>query len=163
MTRLLFLPNDQTFLWLESDQPAKEVVEAVLMGYWVPPEPYGTALADLAEERPLYAFQQGNLVVIATTVPLDLESRVVAAASAKARAADLMLTPRQHDVLQCLAEGLTTKQIALRLGLRPRTIAMHVAALKKRLGTTTRAQSVGRAAALGLCKPGNFTSARPMA
>lgn len=156
MTRLLFLPNDQTFLWLDSDQPAGEVIEAVLAGYWVPPEPYGTALAELSQEQPLKAFRQGSLVVITTTRPLNLKSKAVAAASA-AQAADLMLTPRQHDVLQCLAEGLTTKQIALRLGLRPRTIAMHVAALKQRLGTTTRAQSVGRAAALGLCKPGNFT------
>ena len=160
MTRLLFLPNDQTFLWLDSDQPADEVVEAVLAGYWVPPEPYGTALAELSHERLLYAFQQGNLVVITTTQPLDLESKAVAIAS-RERASDLMLTPRQHDVLQCLAEGMTTKQIALRLGLRPRTIAMHVAALKQRLGTTTRAQSVGRAATLGLCKPGNFSHSHP--
>ncbi len=157
MTRLLFLPNDQTFLWLDSLIPAEEVVEAVLAGQWAPPEPYGAALAQLKHEQPFQAFQQGSLVVITTTQPLDLEMRAVAGQASS----DMMLTPRQHDVLQCLAEGLTTKEIAFRLGLRPRTVAMHIAALKNRLGTATRAQSVGRAAALGLCRPGIFNRPRP--
>lgn len=154
MTRLLFLPNDQTFLLLESALPAGEVVEAVLSGQWAPPEPYSTVLVEMEQEQPFQAFQQGSLVVITTTLPLDLKAKTVAAPASDQRSTDLVLTPRQQDVLQCLAEGLTTKEIALQLGLCPRTIAMHVAALKRRLGASTRAQSVGKAAALGLCKPG---------
>lgn len=160
MTRVLFLPNDQTFLLLDSPFPAEEVVEAVLAGQWAPPEPYGTALALLPHEEALHVFQQGDLVVITTIQPLELESRTIAARASLGRASDLMLTTHQQDVLQCLAEGLTTKEIALRLDMRQRTVAQHIAELKKRLGAVTRAQSVGRAAALGLCKPGNFRRSR---
>ena len=91
-------------------------------------------------------------MVITTERPLNLEKRAVGTLSTPDKKPEIQLSRRQHQVLQGLAEGLTTKQIALRLGLRPRTVAMHVASLKKRLGATTRAQSVGRAAALGLCK-----------
>jgi DNA-binding NarL/FixJ family response regulator len=35
------------------------------------------------------------------------------------------LTPRQREVLQLLAEGLSTKQVALRLGRSVKTIEMH--------------------------------------
>jgi len=153
MTRLLFLPNDQTFLLLDSPFTAREVVEAVRSGSWVPPEPYSTFLAR-QQEQPLLAFQQGSLVIITTTQPLDLETKAVAAPASPRRSSDLLLTPRQHDVLQYMAEGMTTKEMALRLGVCIRTVAMHVAAIKQRLGASTRAQIVGRAAVLGLCKPG---------
>ena len=39
------------------------------------------------------------------------------------------------------------------MGLKPRTVKMHIAALKTRLGASTRAQSVGVAAKLGLLNP----------
>ncbi len=62
MTRLLFLPTDQTFLWLDSLIPAEEVVEAVLGGQWGAAEPYGAALAQLISMNSRYqAFQQGSL------------------------------------------------------------------------------------------------------
>ena len=160
MTRILFLPNDQTFLLLDSPFSPKRVIAAVKAGQWAPPEPYGLALAKLSarsgRRELLQAFQQNNLVVITAARPLELDEHADNAAS-PGQPDDLQLTRRQQEVLQCLAEGLTTKQIALRLGLRPRTIALHVAGLKRSLGTTTRAQSVGRAAALGLCRPGNFS------
>ena len=152
MTRLLFLPNDQTFILLESPLPAEEVVESVYREEWLPPEPYGSSLMQLPEAGPLHAFRQGSLVVITTERPLNLQRRAVATLSIPEKEPDVQLSRRQHQVLQGLTEGLTTKQIALRLGLRPRTVAMHIASLKKRLGAATRAQSVGRAAALGLCK-----------
>jgi DNA-binding NarL/FixJ family response regulator len=60
------------------------------------------------------------------------------------------LSPRQAQVLQGLFKGLTTKEIAFQLGLKPRTVKMHIAALKNRFGANTRAQSVGIAAKLGL-------------
>jgi DNA-binding CsgD family transcriptional regulator len=158
MTRILFLPNDQTFLLLDSSLPAKEVIEAVLCGQWAPPEPYSAFLAELQHEQPLLAFRQGSLVIVTTTQPIDLEAKTVAAPGSLQRSSDLVLTRRQQDVLQCLAEGMTTKEIAIQLDLHPRTIAMHVAALKRRLGASTRAQSVGRAAALGLCRPEKRTT-----
>lgn len=154
MTRLLFLPNDQTFLLLESPLPAGAVIDSVHTGQWTPPEPYGSLLSELKPSVVLQTFQQGTLVVITTSRPVDLDGEALLNRTRGAHSTANFLTDRQSDVLQYLTEGLTTKEIALRLGLQPRTVLMHVAALKRRLGASTRAQSVMRAASLGLCKTG---------
>jgi len=44
-----------------------------------------------------------------------------------------VLTPRQLEVLQLVAEGYSTKQIALKLGISARTVEAHRARLTKRL------------------------------
>lgn len=44
------------------------------------------------------------------------------------------LSPRQREVLQLVAEGCTTKQVAQKLGLSPKTVEAHRTALMKRLG-----------------------------
>jgi DNA-binding NarL/FixJ family response regulator len=43
------------------------------------------------------------------------------------------LTPQESRVLQLIAEGLTTKEIALRLGISPRTVETHRANLMEKL------------------------------
>ena len=45
-----------------------------------------------------------------------------------------MLTPRQREVLQLIAEGLTTKEIASRLDLSMKTVETHRTELMQRLG-----------------------------
>ena len=45
-----------------------------------------------------------------------------------------MLTPRQREVLQLIAEGHSTKEIALRLGLSIKTVETHRAQVMERLG-----------------------------
>lgn len=50
------------------------------------------------------------------------------------------LSPREREVVTCLAQGLSSKQIALRLGLSPRTIDMHRARLRQKLGVRSTAQ-----------------------
>jgi len=44
-----------------------------------------------------------------------------------------LLTPRQHEVLQMVAEGYSTKQIALKLGISAKTVETHRAQLTERL------------------------------
>jgi DNA-binding CsgD family transcriptional regulator len=61
-----------------------------------------------------------------------------------------LLTARQQDVLQLLANGLTNKEAADRLHLSPRTVEMHVAALLDRLNCRTRAEAIHRAVELKL-------------
>jgi DNA-binding NarL/FixJ family response regulator len=56
------------------------------------------------------------------------------------------------EVLHGLAEGLTTRQIAVRLGVTPRMVQYHVSEIKRRLGARSRAQSVSRAQALGMVR-----------
>jgi DNA-binding NarL/FixJ family response regulator len=44
------------------------------------------------------------------------------------------LSPRQVDVLQGIAEGLTTKQIGLKLSISVKTVESHRSNLMERLG-----------------------------
>jgi DNA-binding NarL/FixJ family response regulator len=55
------------------------------------------------------------------------------------------LPPRQREVLGLLAEGLTNKEIALRLGISPATVKIHVARLSTWLGAVNRTDAVARA------------------
>jgi two-component system nitrate/nitrite response regulator NarL len=155
MTRLLFLPNDQTFILLESPHSVDELMEAVQMGRWSPPEPY--AARKVAPDDPVWcAFQHGNLVIITSQVSRENEQKALSSVSEE-ETQEPSLSPRQLEVLLAIANGLTTKEIALQLGLRPRTVNEHVSAIKERLGTATRAESVGYAVALGLFKPGSVS------
>jgi DNA-binding NarL/FixJ family response regulator len=52
------------------------------------------------------------------------------------------LSERQAEVLVLLGEGLTTKEVALRLGLSPTTVRRHVATAVRRLGAPDRAAAV---------------------
>lgn len=52
------------------------------------------------------------------------------------------LTPRQQIILQLLTEGLTAKQIAAQLGLSRRTIFLHLAGIRQRLGVSSTFQAV---------------------
>jgi DNA-binding NarL/FixJ family response regulator len=64
--------------------------------------------------------------------------------------ADAELTPRELEVLQLLAEGLTQPQIAGRLVISPRTVGTHIQNLLGKLDVHSRAQAVALAHRLGL-------------
>lgn len=155
MARLLFLPNNQTFILLESPQSVERLMEAVQEDRWSPPEPYAAGLVASPGDH-WCAFQHGNLVII-TSQPAKEDERKALPSASEEQSQEPPLSPRQLEVLLALAKGLTTKEIALQLGLRPRTVNEHVAAIKERLGTATRAESVGHAVALGLFKPGSVS------
>lgn len=63
------------------------------------------------------------------------------------------LTPRQREVLQLAAEGLSSKEIAQRLGLSYRTVEAHRAQLMERLGVHDLAGLVRFAVRVGLIRP----------
>lgn len=63
-----------------------------------------------------------------------------------------ILTPRQTDVLKCLAEGLSNKQIAYRLGLSEGTVKIHITLLMRALDVNNRMQAVNEARRRGLLK-----------
>jgi len=60
------------------------------------------------------------------------------------------LTLRQREVLQLIGEGYSTRAIADRLGLSPKTVETHRAHLMKRLGVSDLAGLVRHAIRLGL-------------
>ncbi len=60
------------------------------------------------------------------------------------------LTAREREVLSLLAEGLSNKAIADRLGISEHTAKFHVNAILAKLGVTRRVEAVVRAARLGI-------------
>jgi DNA-binding NarL/FixJ family response regulator len=60
------------------------------------------------------------------------------------------LTPREIQVLELLAEGLTNKSIADRLGISDQTVKFHVASIAGKLGAANRTDIVRRAVRRGL-------------
>ena len=57
---------------------------------------------------------------------------------------DLGLTPREREVLALLADGLSTRAAAARLGISPATVRNHVQHALAKLGVRTRAAAVAR-------------------
>jgi two-component system nitrate/nitrite response regulator NarL len=60
------------------------------------------------------------------------------------------LTQREMEVLACLAEGLSNKAIALRLGISEHTVKFHVNTILGKLGAQSRTDAVVRATRLGI-------------
>jgi DNA-binding NarL/FixJ family response regulator len=60
------------------------------------------------------------------------------------------LTPRELEVLRLLAEGLSNKAIARRLGISEHTVKFHANAILGKLGAQSRTEAVVRATRLGL-------------
>lgn len=63
-----------------------------------------------------------------------------------------MLTPRQVEVLRCLARGLPNKLIAHELDVSEGTAKIHIAAIMRVLRVRNRTEAVVRAQALGFEK-----------
>ena len=63
---------------------------------------------------------------------------------------DEPLTPREVQVLELLAEGLSNKMIAARLAISDQTVKFHVASISGKLGAANRTDAVRRAVRRGL-------------
>jgi DNA-binding NarL/FixJ family response regulator len=60
------------------------------------------------------------------------------------------LTPREHDVLALLADGLSNRAIAEELAISEHTVKFHLASIFGKLGVSSRVEAVRRGLALGL-------------
>lgn len=60
------------------------------------------------------------------------------------------LTPREQEVLQALAQGLSNKLIARQLDISEHTVKFHVNAILSKLGAQSRTEAVVRATRAGL-------------
>jgi DNA-binding NarL/FixJ family response regulator len=76
-----------------------------------------------------------------TAVPADLLRRALEP-TVGPREDDLArLTPREREVLVCIADGLTNKEIGRALGIGPGTVKVHVERVIAKLGVTDRTQA----------------------
>lgn len=60
------------------------------------------------------------------------------------------LTPRETEVLQLMAQGMTNKAIAHALNISPNTVKFHINAILSKLDAQSRTDAVVRATRLGL-------------
>lgn len=69
---------------------------------------------------------------------------VVVAAPIAGIAPEVHLTGRERQVLDAFADGLTTPQVAERLGIGPGTVRTHMERLRRKLRARTIAEAVAR-------------------
>jgi two-component system, NarL family, nitrate/nitrite response regulator NarL len=60
------------------------------------------------------------------------------------------LTPREADVLELMAQGLSNRQVGARLGISEHTAKFHVASVLGKLGAHNRAEAIRRGIRRGL-------------
>lgn len=116
----------------------REAVRAGARGYLVKTQP-AEELVDAVRRA-----AAGEMLISASTL-VDL----VVGTDEGAQLLD-RLTPRDHDVLRLLAEGLDNRAIAARLGIGYVTVRSHVRNLSSKLGAHSKLEIVARAAELGL-------------
>jgi two-component system, NarL family, response regulator YdfI len=102
------------------------------------PETIGAAL--VAATQGLVVMPRADLESL-----LPVEEPVEAAVTAPKES----LTPRELEVLQLMARGLTNRQIARRLQISEHTVKFHAAAILGKVNARSRAEAVARAIGLG--------------
>ncbi len=63
-----------------------------------------------------------------------------------------LLSDRELEVLECMADGLTTQQVAGRLFISENTVKTHVRHIFEKLEVSNRAEAVGKAVHMGLIR-----------
>jgi two-component system, NarL family, nitrate/nitrite response regulator NarL len=99
--------------------------------------PEAIAAAVHALREGLAVFDRGFVSTIAPTQP-------------SVEGAKDQLTPRELEVLGHLAEGLSNKQIAVKLEISEHTAKFHVNSILQKMGAQKRVEAVVRAAKLGI-------------
>lgn len=69
-----------------------------------------------------------------------------------------MLTRRQLEVVELIAGGLTSQEIAVGLGVRPKTVENYKQRLFVKLGVQNQAHAVARCSHLGLIGEGRLAA-----
>ncbi|MNP10945.1 Transcriptional regulatory protein DegU [compost metagenome] len=89
-----------------------------------------------------------------TLLSADIMERVMAARaqqSAKPAAAGAgLLSERETYILQCVAQGFKSKEIAYELGIAERTVKAHLTSIYNKLGVDSRSQAVASALERGI-------------
>ena len=67
------------------------------------------------------------------------------------------MTPREHDVLRLVADGLTNKEIGARLSISEDTVKKHVQNIIWKLRAADRTQAAILAYRMGLLERGRLT------
>jgi DNA-binding NarL/FixJ family response regulator len=146
MTHLIVIRTDHSYLYQSLQKTADEIEMDFQLG--------GKCLQEYSLEHPsssmaaeMFSLHRWQDWIIA--LPFEAEEFKQPELPLTRR-----LTRRQLDVLCCLSDGMTGKQIASRLNIHTRSVSLHISALKRNLAANTAAECVQKAARLGILKPG---------
>jgi len=81
----------------------------------------------------------------ATYLPTELAGALAGEVKMRTRGQSALLTPRETEVVQMIAEGLSVAEIAARLYVAPSTVKTHVQNLYDKLGVSDRGAAVAEA------------------
>lgn len=71
------------------------------------------------------------------------------------------LTPREHEILACIADGMSNKMIARALDITDGTVKLHVKAILRKLGMRSRVEAAVTAVEYGLGRARRAGTSRP--
>ena len=83
------------------------------------------------------AARAGLLVLHPDALKSSTEAR-----AARSRIGATALTAREHEILEMIAEGMSNRIIANRLGISSQTVKFHVASILAKLGAGSRTEAV---------------------
>lgn len=145
-------------------EPARRLLEDAVDAFERTGAPYEASLARLALAPLLLAsgrrdaaereagLAAGRLRELGAETELRRAEALVDACHRKASSPPLV-TPREHDVLRLLAEGLTNREIARRLVVSEHTVHRHVTNILRKLELPSRAAAAAYAVRAELLEP----------
>ena len=135
----------------ESDQLVRDVLAAGARAYVLKSDAgrdLVAAVHSLAEHRPYLTPRVAELVVDGYLRAADRSVAPSAETASRER-----LTPREREVVRLVAEGLSSRQVAERLGISVKTVETHRSNILRRLGVESVGELVRWAVRAGLVEP----------
>jgi two-component system, NarL family, response regulator DegU len=124
--------------YLVKDASMSEVVDAVRLA----------ANGDTALSVELANSMLGEVHRLAESTPLTDRGSI------DVPAGESVITKREEEVLQLIAEGLSTPEVAARLYISVKTVKNHLASIYAKLDSRDRTQAVVRAVKMGIIRIG---------
>ncbi|QIK38129.1 response regulator transcription factor [Caldichromatium japonicum] len=151
LRRLRALYPDLPIAMLTTSAEERDVIESLQAGA------QGYLLKDMEPDALISAL--GEIVQGQTVVAPELTGILARAVRGDSRPTPpsglAELTPREHEILCHLAEGLSNKAIARALGISEGTVKLHVKAILRKLEVHSRVEAAVIAVERGLCERRN--------
>jgi DNA-binding NarL/FixJ family response regulator len=99
-------------------------------------------LRDDATAEELTAAVAATMAGLVVLHPAALIARPAGMAGSRGVSEGTGLTPRELEILEMMAEGMSNRRIAIRLGISGYTVKFHVASVLGKLGAASRTEAV---------------------
>jgi DNA-binding NarL/FixJ family response regulator len=139
-------PNTKVILITidESRGAVAEAIQAGVSGYLLK-DASPDALVDAAKNA-----VEGNAVIHPQLTKTFIEEARMGEGSSSGDQKTPALSKREREILQKVADGATTRQVATDLGISPHTVKTHLERIFEKLGANDRAQAVAIAIRMGV-------------